>query len=89
MLDEGVVAEPRDIDLGMITGAGWPFHMGGITPYLDRTGISERVTGRRFLAVGVASVPGTVIVSRETAGTGASPDREVVGPPTRPNRRQS
>jgi 3-hydroxyacyl-CoA dehydrogenase/enoyl-CoA hydratase/carnithine racemase len=57
MLDEGVVAEPQDIDLCMITGAGWPFHMGGITPYLDRSGISEKVTGRRFLAPGVASVP--------------------------------
>ena len=41
----------------MITGAGWPFHLGGITPYLDRSGISEKVTGRRFLAAGVASVP--------------------------------
>ena len=47
----------QDIDLCMITGAGWPFHMGGLTPYLDRSGISERVTGRRFLAPGVASVP--------------------------------
>ena len=57
MLDEGVVAQAQDIDLCMITGAGWPFHMGGITPYLDRSGISEKVTGRRFLAPGVASVP--------------------------------
>jgi 3-hydroxyacyl-CoA dehydrogenase/enoyl-CoA hydratase/carnithine racemase len=58
MLDDGVVAEPQDIDLCMLLGAGWPFHLGGITPYLDRTGISERVTGRRFLPPGVASVPG-------------------------------
>jgi 3-hydroxyacyl-CoA dehydrogenase/enoyl-CoA hydratase/carnithine racemase len=50
MLDEGVVAEPQDIDLCMILGAGWPFHLGGITPYLDRAGVSERVTGRRFRA---------------------------------------
>ncbi|TNY36486.1 3-hydroxyacyl-CoA dehydrogenase NAD-binding domain-containing protein [Thermomonospora catenispora] len=57
MLDEGVVAEPQDIDLCMILGAGWPFHLGGITPYLDRTGVSERVTGRRFLEPGVASLP--------------------------------
>jgi 3-hydroxyacyl-CoA dehydrogenase/enoyl-CoA hydratase/carnithine racemase len=57
MLDEGVVAEPQDIDLCMLLGAGWPFHLGGITPYLDRTGTSERVTGARFLAPGVASVP--------------------------------
>ena len=59
MLDEGVVAEPQDIDLCMLLGAGWPFHLGGITPYLDRTGVSERVTGRRFLPPGVASVPTT------------------------------
>ncbi|PJE93850.1 3-hydroxyacyl-CoA dehydrogenase [Streptomyces carminius] len=57
MLDEGVVAEAQDVDLCLITGAGWPFHLGGITPYLDREGVSERVTGRRFLEPGVASVP--------------------------------
>ena len=56
MLDEGVVAEPQDIDLCMLLGAGWPFHLGGILPYLDRTGVSERVTGRRFLPPGVAGV---------------------------------
>jgi 3-hydroxyacyl-CoA dehydrogenase/enoyl-CoA hydratase/carnithine racemase len=57
MLDEGVVAEPQDIDLCMIMGTGMPFWLGGLTPYLDRTGTSERVTGNRFLDVGVASVP--------------------------------
>ncbi|MER5622440.1 3-hydroxyacyl-CoA dehydrogenase NAD-binding domain-containing protein [Streptosporangium sp. NPDC002544] len=53
MLDEGVVSAPQDIDLCMVLGAGWPFHLGGITPYLDREGISEV----RFLPPGVASVP--------------------------------
>src|ERR1700689_1926698 len=48
MLDEGVVTASEDIDLCMILGAGWPFHLGGITPYLDRTGIAEKVTGTRF-----------------------------------------
>jgi 3-hydroxyacyl-CoA dehydrogenase/enoyl-CoA hydratase/carnithine racemase len=57
MLDEGVVAEPQDIDLCMIMGTGMPFWLGGLTPYLDRTGTSERVTGKRFLPAGVASVP--------------------------------
>jgi 3-hydroxyacyl-CoA dehydrogenase/enoyl-CoA hydratase/carnithine racemase len=57
MLDEGVVAAPQDIDLCMILGAGWPFHLGGVTPYLDRTGVAERVTGSRFLDRGVASLP--------------------------------
>ncbi|WP_435062030.1 3-hydroxyacyl-CoA dehydrogenase NAD-binding domain-containing protein [Amycolatopsis thermoflava] len=57
MLDEGVVAEAQDIDLCLILGAGWPFWLGGITPYLDRTGVSQKVTGKPFLAPGVASVP--------------------------------
>ncbi|MFC7382045.1 3-hydroxyacyl-CoA dehydrogenase NAD-binding domain-containing protein [Sphaerisporangium rhizosphaerae] len=57
MLDEGIVAAAEDIDLCMILGAGWPFHTGGITPYLDRTGVSAAVNGRPFLAPGVASVP--------------------------------
>ena len=57
MLAEGVVAGPEDIDLCMILGAGWPMFLGGITPYLDRVGASQRVTGRKFLAPGVASEP--------------------------------
>ena len=55
MLAEGVVAGPEDIDLCMILGAGWPMFLGGITPYLDRVGASERVNGRRFHAPGAAS----------------------------------
>jgi 3-hydroxyacyl-CoA dehydrogenase len=57
LLDEGVVAEAQDVDLALITGAGFSFWNGGITPLLDRTGIAEKVTGKRFLAAGVASVP--------------------------------
>jgi 3-hydroxyacyl-CoA dehydrogenase/enoyl-CoA hydratase/carnithine racemase len=57
ILDEGVVAEPQDVDLCLILGAGWPLHLGGITPYLDRTGTSQRVTGARFLPPGAASLP--------------------------------
>ena len=57
MLDEGVVAAPQDVDLCLILGAGWPFHLGGVTPFLDRSGVSERVTGARFLPPGVASLP--------------------------------
>jgi 3-hydroxyacyl-CoA dehydrogenase/enoyl-CoA hydratase/carnithine racemase len=48
MLDEGVVAAPEDLDLAMITGAGFSFWNGGLTMLLDREGISEKVTGRRF-----------------------------------------
>jgi hypothetical protein len=56
MLDEGVVAQAQDIDLCLLLGAGWPFHLGGITPYLDRSGIAEKVNGTRFLPKGVASI---------------------------------
>jgi len=51
LLDEQVVAGPEDVDVCMILGAGWPPHLGGITPYLDRTGWSTRLLGRRFRPV--------------------------------------
>jgi 3-hydroxyacyl-CoA dehydrogenase len=58
ILDEGVVADAADLDLAVITGGGWPFWLGGITPYLDREGVSERAVGRRFAPPGVATLPG-------------------------------
>ena len=45
-LDLVAAAKDRTRDAGF--AAGWPFHLGGITPYLDRTGIAEKVTGSRF-----------------------------------------
>ena len=57
MLDEGVVATAAEIDLCMLMGAGWPMHLGGILPYLDRSGISESVCGSRFHPAGIASLP--------------------------------
>jgi hypothetical protein len=48
MLEEGVVHSPMDIDLSMIMGAGWPFHLGGITPYLDRSGAAQKAFGGSF-----------------------------------------
>ena len=57
MLDEGVVATAAEIDLCMLMGAGWPMHLGGILPYLDRSGISDSVCGSRFHPAGVASLP--------------------------------
>ncbi|NCX52613.1 MAG: 3-hydroxyacyl-CoA dehydrogenase, partial [Actinobacteria bacterium] len=57
MLDEGVVSTAAEIDLCMLMGAGWPMHLGGILPYLDREGISEAACGARFHPKGVASLP--------------------------------
>lgn len=41
MLDAQVVSAAEDIDLCLILGAGYPFQMGGLTPYLDRVGASK------------------------------------------------
>ncbi len=49
MLDEGVVADARDIDSCMLLGAGWPFFNGGICLYLDQVGISEKLFGERLV----------------------------------------
>ncbi len=45
LLDEGVVDAAADVDACLILGAGYPFHLGGVTKHLDQTGISERVLG--------------------------------------------
>jgi len=46
LLEESVVAEAADVDACLILGAGWPFFLGGITKYLDQTGVSERMFGQ-------------------------------------------
>jgi 3-hydroxyacyl-CoA dehydrogenase/enoyl-CoA hydratase/carnithine racemase len=46
MLDEGVVQSAKDVDTALLLGAGWPFFLGGVTKYLDQTGVSERVSGQ-------------------------------------------
>jgi 3-hydroxyacyl-CoA dehydrogenase/enoyl-CoA hydratase/carnithine racemase len=59
MLDDRVVRDPEDLDLCMLLGAGWPAHLGGITPWLDRThrqGTNGTANDRRFLPPGVASI---------------------------------
>ena len=48
MLNDKVVADVADIDLCMILGAGWRGLNGGITPYLDRERVSQRILGTTF-----------------------------------------
>lgn len=48
MLEAGVVERPEQVDLALILGAGFPRHRGGVTPYLDASGASQRATGRTF-----------------------------------------
>jgi 3-hydroxyacyl-CoA dehydrogenase len=38
MLEEGVVASPKDIDTALLLGAGFPFFLGGLTKALERHG---------------------------------------------------
>jgi 3-hydroxyacyl-CoA dehydrogenase len=49
MLEDGTVADARDIDTGMIMGAGFPFFMGGLCKHLDQTGISREVVGHDLI----------------------------------------
>ena len=44
LLDEGVVASPKDVDTALILGAGFPFFMGGLTPYLREAGYSYELS---------------------------------------------
>jgi 3-hydroxyacyl-CoA dehydrogenase/enoyl-CoA hydratase/carnithine racemase len=53
LLEEGVVPEAKDVDTALLLGAGWPFWLGGITKYLDQTGISEKMLGRPLADIGV------------------------------------
>jgi 3-hydroxyacyl-CoA dehydrogenase/enoyl-CoA hydratase/carnithine racemase len=48
MLEDKVVEAAEDIDLCLILGAGYPFQTGGVTPYLDRVGASQRTFGDTF-----------------------------------------
>jgi 3-hydroxyacyl-CoA dehydrogenase/enoyl-CoA hydratase/carnithine racemase len=38
LLDDGVVADAADVDTCLLLGAGFPFFLGGITPYLEQHG---------------------------------------------------
>ena len=55
LLEEGVVAEAKDVDTALLLGAGWPFWLGGITKYLDQTGISEKMFGRPLSEAGTGA----------------------------------
>ena len=50
VLDEGVAASAGEIDACLILGAGFPFFRGGLTPYLDAEGVSQRVSGGTLAA---------------------------------------
>jgi 3-hydroxyacyl-CoA dehydrogenase/enoyl-CoA hydratase/carnithine racemase len=47
VLEEGVVDSPKDVDTALILGAGFPFFMGGLTPYLREHGYSFELSARQ------------------------------------------
>jgi 3-hydroxyacyl-CoA dehydrogenase/enoyl-CoA hydratase/carnithine racemase len=55
LLEEGVVGSAKDVDTALLLGAGFPFWLGGITKFLDQTGVSERVVGRPLAEVGATT----------------------------------
>jgi hypothetical protein len=55
LLQEGVVAEAKDVDTALLLGAGFPFWLGGITKHLDQVGISERMFGRPLAETGLGA----------------------------------
>lgn len=63
MLEDGVAAAPEDIDLCLILGAGYPFQAGGVTPYLDRVGASQRAFGDTFHHPPIVGVAGKSAVT--------------------------
>jgi 3-hydroxyacyl-CoA dehydrogenase len=47
LLEEGVVGSPKDVDTALILGAGFPFFMGGLTPYLRANGYTFELSARQ------------------------------------------
>ncbi len=69
-LQEGIVAEPRDIDLGVIFGLGFPPFRGGILRYADSLGLDRVVHQLDDLAdrFGVRLRPAPILVEKAEAG---------------------
>ncbi|MFC5217794.1 enoyl-CoA hydratase-related protein [Streptomyces coerulescens] len=42
LVAEGTLAGNADADLILLASGEWPFHLGGVTPYLNRSGIAAR-----------------------------------------------
>jgi 3-hydroxyacyl-CoA dehydrogenase/enoyl-CoA hydratase/3-hydroxybutyryl-CoA epimerase len=49
-LEEGIVAEPEDVDFGMIMGTGWAPFLGGPLRFADSAGISQLVDEMKQVA---------------------------------------
>ena len=72
VVEDGIVAGPGDVDIGMITGTGFPPFRGGLLRYADSLGMDrvlqtlERLSAR----YGVRFEPAPLIRERAAAGRG-------------------
>ena len=71
-LQDGIIANPKDGDLGAVLGLGFPAFLGGPFGHLDRIGIQRAVTKLELLTgrFGARFTPAPILV--EMAGKGES-----------------
>lgn len=71
-LAEGIVAEPQDVDLGMIMGTGFPPFRGGPLRYADAVGLKEIVRKLEELSNKVSPrfAPSEALLERAKKGQG-------------------
>jgi 3-hydroxyacyl-CoA dehydrogenase/enoyl-CoA hydratase/3-hydroxybutyryl-CoA epimerase len=72
ILEDGIVATAADVDLGMITGTGFPPFRGGLLRWADTIGMKEVLRRLQALAAkhGKRFEPAPLIVQRAAAGRG-------------------
>jgi 3-hydroxyacyl-CoA dehydrogenase/enoyl-CoA hydratase/3-hydroxybutyryl-CoA epimerase len=72
VLEDGIVAGPGDVDIGMITGTGFPPFRGGLLRYADTLGITNVLKTMEKLSskYGVRFDPAPLIRERAAAGRG-------------------
>jgi 3-hydroxyacyl-CoA dehydrogenase/enoyl-CoA hydratase/3-hydroxybutyryl-CoA epimerase len=71
-LEDGIVHQPGELDLALITGTGFPPFRGGLLRYADQLGLPVVLDRLRSLAneVGPRFAPAPLIQERGEAGTG-------------------
>jgi 3-hydroxyacyl-CoA dehydrogenase/enoyl-CoA hydratase/3-hydroxybutyryl-CoA epimerase/3-hydroxyacyl-CoA dehydrogenase/enoyl-CoA hydratase/3-hydroxybutyryl-CoA epimerase/enoyl-CoA isomerase len=71
ILEEGIVREPADVDMGLILGIGFPPFRGGILRWADTLGIAEVMQRlRRYESLGVRFQPTTLLKKLAAEGRG-------------------
>ncbi|RTL86064.1 fatty oxidation complex subunit alpha, partial [Ancylobacter aquaticus] len=70
ILEDGIVATPGDVDLGMIMGTGFPPFRGGLLRYADKIGLNTVVTEleRYSKQSGERFAPAPVLTGKAAAG---------------------